>query len=56
MVRRIRETVRFRDGNPEFEQLAMNAGRAPERVGDGHPENQFPDFYVDRWSTWIIGA
>ena len=35
----------------EFEEFAVNARRAPERVGVSHPENQLPEVPVQRWAS-----
>ena len=34
--------------NSEFEKLAMNPGRTPERIGLGHFANKVTDFRADR--------
>jgi hypothetical protein len=38
------------DLNPELEQFAVDAWRAPKRILDAHPPDQYAQFRVDRRS------
>src|SRR5260370_34534795 len=40
--------ARLRDLKPEFEQFAVNAWRAPKRIFDAHPPDQYAQLRVDR--------
>ena len=40
----------------EFEQLAMNPGRTPERIGLGHFSNKVKDFRADRRPPGAFGS
>src|SRR5215468_12145725 len=44
------------DGDAQFEQLTMDVGRAPQRVGAAHLPDQIADFAGDRRSTWFAAA
>ena len=40
----------------EFQELAVNPGSAPQRVGPRHPANQISDLGVDRWPATFVSA
>src|ERR1700738_3552661 len=42
--------ARLRDFKPELEQFAVDAWRAPKRIFDAHPPDQYAQFRVDRRS------
>ena len=42
--------------NAELEQLAVNPGSAPQRVGPRHPANQISDLGVNHRSTTLVSA
>ena len=42
--------ARLRDLKPELEQFAVNAWRAPKRILEAHPPDQYAQLYVDRRS------
>src|SRR5262249_59271531 len=44
------------DVDAEFEQLSMNAGRAPERILSAHSSDQLADVVPNRWSSWPAGT
>src|SRR5260370_38454993 len=48
--------ARLRDLKPEFEQFAVNAWRAPKRIFDAHPPDQYAQLRVDRRSPSPMGA
>src|SRR5262249_2329898 len=39
--------TRLSDLEPELEQFAVNAWRAPKRIFDAHPPDQYPQLRVD---------
>src|SRR5260370_37533165 len=39
--------ARLRDLKPEFEQFAVDAWRAPKRIFDAHPSDQYAQLRVD---------
>src|ERR1700730_18074652 len=39
--------ARLRDLKPELEQFAVDAWRAPKRIFDAHPPDQYAQLYVD---------
>ena len=39
--------ARLRDLKPELEQFAVNAWRAPKRIFDAHPSDQYVQLRVD---------
>ena len=41
------------DIDAEFEQFAVDAGRAPERILAAHPPNQMADFFRHRWAPGL---
>ena len=41
------------DIDAEFEQFAVDAGRAPERILAAHLPNQLADFFRHRWATGL---
>src|SRR5260370_22864748 len=43
--------ARLRDFKPELEQFAVDARRAPKRIFDAHPPNQYAQLRVDLRST-----
>src|SRR3984885_12289015 len=42
--------ARLRDFKPELEQFAVNAWRAPQRIFDAHPPDQYAQLRVDQRS------
>ena len=40
-------TPEMRDLKPELEQFAVNAWRAPKRIFDAHPPNQYAQLHID---------
>jgi len=42
--------ARLRDLKPELEQFAVNAWRAPKRILEAHPPDQYAQLHVDRRS------
>ena len=47
---------RFRQVDPELEQLAVNPGSAPQRVCARHPANQISDLGGNRWPAIFASA
>src|SRR6202040_995859 len=46
----------FADVDAEFEQFAMDAGRAPERILAAHFADQFSHVFRDRWSAQLAAT
>src|SRR5260370_25899241 len=44
--------ARLRDLKPELEQFAVDAWRAPKRIFDAHPPDQYAQLRVDLRSQW----
>src|SRR5207253_5321041 len=51
-----RPTVRCETSRPKLEELAMNARRAPEGIGEGHGADELDDLGIDGRTTGSIAS
>ena len=47
---------RLTDGDPEFQELAVNPWRSPQQIGVGHRANQLPDIRRNTRPTLAASA
>ena len=47
---------RLGQSDAELQELAVNPGGTPQRIGQRHPANQIADLEEDGWSTTLVSA